>query len=153
MALVGMEVHLAVGQRADQPAILPYVRDQHHGRMAGPVLGRMNRGRRAETFGEADLVFHREPLVAQQENQALVPDVLQCCRQGGVDGRARVHVQNLHPERGRQRTRHERHTRPGVGAVSGRTLSFHWASSIVACFAVMTAAALLRPGCRYLLRL
>ena len=69
-----MKMHLAVGQRADQLAVLADVRDQHDGGMAADELRGVNLGWRPEFFREADLVLLAQVLVAQENDQVLVPD-------------------------------------------------------------------------------
>ena len=76
MALVGVELHFAVGQRADGLAVLANVGDQHHRGMAVHELPGVDDGKRTETLGKADLILLAQVLVAQEDDEALVP-----CRQ------------------------------------------------------------------------
>ena len=76
-----MEVKFAVGQRADQFAILADVRNQGCGlgifqfafRIAAHLLRPRPLLQRAEIAGEADLLVFRELLFTKQQHEVLVP--------------------------------------------------------------------------------
>ncbi len=103
MALIGVEMHLAVGQRADRLAVLADVRNEHHGRMldAERATGGDLRGR-TERLGEAHLRVLVERLVAQQDHQMLMPGVEEFLLERLVDRIAQVDAQDLGAERGRE---------------------------------------------------
>ena len=75
VALVGVEVHLAVRQGADRLAVLADVRDQHDGGVTAHELLGVDHGRRPEHFREADLILLAQLLIAQQDHEMLVPGV------------------------------------------------------------------------------
>ena len=82
IALVGMEMHLAVRQRAQQFAVFPNVRHQHRefGMLDDRLfVARFGRPRAllqdTEVLSKADLVVLGQLLVAEQQNEMLMPGV------------------------------------------------------------------------------
>ncbi len=96
-----MEVHLAVGQSADRLAILADIGDQHHRRIAGREPPRVAHGERSETFGESDLVLLRELLIAQENDEVLVPDVQHLRSKPIVHRLAQIDSDDFGAQRGR----------------------------------------------------
>ena len=104
MALVGVELHLAVRQGADRLAVFADVGDQHHCRMLrADELRRVDFRRRAEALGEADLIVLGQRLVAQQDDQMLVPGTEDLLKTRIVEGLAQIDADNLRAEGLRQR--------------------------------------------------
>ncbi len=123
-----MEVHLAVGERADRLAVFADIGDEHYRGMAAYELRRMNLGRWAEHLGEANLVLFGEMLIAQQDDEVLVPDVAHL-RDGSVVERvAQVDADDLGAERRRQRPGLQR-CRVELGVQSNLSL-FHCHRSV-----------------------
>ena len=83
VAKVGMEEHLAVGQRADRLAVLADVRDQHdRGMSLRRAARRMRQGQRPEYLGITRLVVLAQLLPAHQQHRMVVPRLAQgrrCC--------------------------------------------------------------------------
>ena len=75
MTLVGMEMHLAIGQGADRLAVLTDIGDQHHRRVAAHELLGVNLRGRAEFCRETDLILLGQLLIAQQNEEVLVPGI------------------------------------------------------------------------------
>ena len=99
-----MKVHLAVGQRPDQLAVLADVGDQHHGRIAGGETPRVTDGRRSEAFPETDLVVLVQVLIPDEDDERLVPYILDSREERIVHGLAEIHPQDLGADRRRERS-------------------------------------------------
>jgi hypothetical protein len=116
-ALVGMEMDLAVRQRADELALLPDVRDQGGGiGIAQPALLVAAHGFRPRTFlqrteiaGEAHLVFLGEILIAEQEDQMLVPSELDLAERRPIELPPQIDAADLGAERVGQLGHADRH--------------------------------------------
>jgi hypothetical protein len=104
MALIGVELHLAVRQRADRLAVLAHVGDQHHRRMRAHELFGMDLGRRAEAFSKPNLIVFGQLLAAQQDDQMLMPGIEHVPGKRIVDGIAQIDADNFRAKCGRQRT-------------------------------------------------
>ena len=107
VAHVGMELHFAVGQRADRLAVLADVRHQHdfgmlhiggfgaHRGGARPAL------QRAEALSQAHLILFAQDLIAEQDDEMVAPSGGDA-REGLVVDRPRqVDAANLRAERRR----------------------------------------------------
>ena len=98
VALIGMKMHLAVGQGADRLPVLADVGDQHHrGVVAHELLG-MDHRRRPELFRETNLVLLAQILTAQHNDEVLVPSVANLREHPRVDVIAQINTENLGPE-------------------------------------------------------
>jgi hypothetical protein len=104
MALVGMKVHLAIGQRPDQLAVLTDVGDQHHRRIAGGETPCVTDGRRPKPLPEANLVILAQMLIPQQDDERLVPNVLDLREELIVERLAQVNPEDLRADCGRERS-------------------------------------------------
>lgn len=102
MALVGVKVHLAVGQGADQLSVLPDVGDQHHGGIARRIPPRVAHRRRSEPRAETDLIVLAQMLVAQKDHQVLEPDVENSRECLIADRPAEINADDLGADRRRQ---------------------------------------------------
>ena len=100
VALIGVELHLAVRQRADRLPVLADVRNQHHGGMLdAEAAAGGHRRRRTEHLGKAHLRVLVQRLVAQQDHQILVPGVEKFLLERLVDRIAQVDSHDLGAER------------------------------------------------------
>ncbi len=121
VALVGVEVHLAVRQGADRLAVLADVRDQHDGGVAAHELLGVDHGGRPEHFREADLILLAQLLIAQQDHEMLVPGVPDLGADVFIDVLAQIDADDFGAERRRQRSHREcRRTERGFGVGGSR---------------------------------
>ncbi len=75
MALIGVKVHLAVRQGADELAILPNVGYQHHCGVRSARMFCVTGGGRSEQLSEANLVVLGQVLIAQEDDKRAMPYV------------------------------------------------------------------------------
>jgi hypothetical protein len=104
VALIGVEMHLTVGQGADRLAVFADIRDQHHRRVIAHELLGVDHRRRPKLFREANLVLLSQLLTAQQNHEVLVPGVLDLREGVIVDVPAQVDADDLGTQCRRQRS-------------------------------------------------
>src|SRR5579863_3532782 len=75
MALIGMKVHLPIGQCADQLPIFANVGNQHDGRILCREPWGMAHGGRPKSLAEPDLIVFAEMLIAEEDDEAVVPSI------------------------------------------------------------------------------
>ena len=105
VALVGVEPHLAVSERAERLAVgIDVVADHHHvvpvrrvGRALGARLRRHPLGDRAEMGGEPALVVFAKVLIAEQQHRMLVPGVLDLPQRLLVQRTAEIDAADFRP--------------------------------------------------------
>src|SRR5262245_12239479 len=139
MALVGVEMHLAVGQGADRLAVLADIGDQHHrGVIAHELLG-VDHRRRPELLCEANLVVLAQLLSAQQNDQVLMPGVSDLRENRLVELAAQVDPHDLGAECRRKRPYGKAGlTRHGLDASS-----FHLAAPSLPVVAAVAASSMI----------
>ena len=98
MTLIGMKLHLAVGQRANRLAVLANVRDQHDRGVGANVFPGVDHRRRTKALGEADLILLGELLVPQQDHEVLVPGGENLLEGLIVEARAQIHSRDFGPQ-------------------------------------------------------
>ncbi|MEA3073433.1 MAG: hypothetical protein QOD29_4879 [Alphaproteobacteria bacterium] len=110
VALVGVEPHLAVAERAERLAVgIELVADQHHvvpsRRVADPGCSRLRRhplGDRAEIGCKPPLVVLAEALAAEQQHGVLVPGVLDLAQRFRIQRAAKIDAADFRPDHGMQ---------------------------------------------------
>jgi hypothetical protein len=98
MTLVGMKVHLAIRQRADQLPVLADIGDQHHRRVRGGEPFGVRYGGRSKTRPEPHLIVFIELLIAKENDEVPVPGVQHLRKQRVAHGLAEVDADDFGPD-------------------------------------------------------
>src|SRR5262249_2122909 len=103
------KLHFAVGQRAYRLALLANVGDQHHRGMAAHELLGMNDCRRPEPPGKTHLVVLAQRLIAQKNDEVLVPGGKHLRKNSITERAVQRDANDFGSERGRKSANCKRH--------------------------------------------
>ena len=127
---VGVEIHLAFGQRPDRLAVLPGVGDHHDRAVADAFAGGLAVdgavGQVAEQPGEADLVGLRHVLAGEDQHLAVEPGGVDRLARRAVDAARQVDAVDARAERrveGFDADGHPRSSHASAGRASAGTRS------------------------------